>query len=142
MKDDFGKNLMTPEPGATGVLLFGHGSSVDDANQGVRDLALQIQNAGPYQYVRAAFLEMAQPNLAAAMAQAAESGLRRVIIIPFFLTMGIHLRRDLPNLVAPLQQKYPQLEIQVGQSLEGHPLMPSIILGRVREVIETLEAAR
>jgi sirohydrochlorin ferrochelatase len=127
---------MKADDSATGIVLFGHGSSVDDANQGVRDLALQIQNVGPYQYVRAAFLEMAQPDLGAAVAQAAEAGLRRVIIIPFFLTMGIHLRRDLPNLFAPLQQKYPRLEIQVGQSLEGHPLMPSIILGRVREAIE------
>ena len=127
---------MKADDSATGIVLFGHGSSVDDANQGVRDLALQIQNVGPYQYVRAAFLEMAQPDLGAAVAQAAEAGLQRVIIIPFFLTMGIHLRRDLPNLVAPLQQKYPRLEIQVGQSLEGHPLMPSIILGRVREAIE------
>ena len=130
---------MTPVEGATGILLFGHGSSVEDANQGVRDLALQIQNAGPYQYVRAAFLEMAQPDLHAAVAQASEAGMRRVIIIPFFLTMGIHLRRDLPNLVTPLQRKYPQLEIQVGQSLEGHPLMPSIILGRVREAIEAAQ---
>jgi sirohydrochlorin ferrochelatase len=142
MRNDFGEVLMTPAEGATGIVLFGHGSSVDDANQGVRDLARQIQNAGPYHYVRAAFLEMAQPDIDGAVAQASEAGLRRVIIIPFFLTMGIHLRRDLPNLIAPMKQKYPQLEIQVGQSLEGHPLMASIILGRVREVIEALEAAR
>lgn len=133
---------MTSEEGATGIVLFAHGSRVDDANQGVRDLARQIQDAGPYQYIHAAFLELAQPDLGAAVAQAAEAGLRRVIIIPFFLTMGIHLRRDLPNLVAPMKQKFPQLEIQVGQSLEGHPLMVSIILGRVREVIEAVEAAR
>ena len=133
---------MTPEEGATGIVLFGHGSRVDDANQGVRELALRIQNAGPYHYVRAAFLEPAQPDLNAAVAEAAEAGLRRVIIIPFFLTMGIHLRRDLPNLIAPMKQKYPRLEIQVGQSLEGHPLMTSIILGRVWEAIEAVEAAR
>jgi len=133
---------MTPDEGATGIVLFGHGSSVEEANQGVRELALQIQNAGPYHYVRAAFLELAQPDLNAAVAEAAEAGLRRVIIIPFFLTMGIHLRRDLPNLIAPMKQKYPRLEIQVGQSLEGHPLMTSIILGRVWEAIEAVEAAR
>lgn len=133
---------MTPEEGATGIVLFGHGSRVDDANQGVRDLARQIQDAGPYRYVRAAFLELAQPDLDTAVAEAAAVGLRRVIIVPFFLTMGIHLRRDLPNLIAPMKQQFPQLEIQVGQSLEGHPLMASIILGRVREVIEELEAAR
>ncbi len=42
---------------------------------------------------------------------------------------------DLPSLVAPEKAKYPGLEIEVGQSLEDHPLMASIILGRVRELI-------
>lgn len=126
----------------TGILLFGHGSSVEEANRGVHELARQIREMGPYSYVRATFLELAQPDLCAAIAQAVEAGMRRVIVIPFFLTMGIHLRRDLPNLIEPERRKYPNLEIDVGQSLEGHPLMASIILGRVREVIEQPKATR
>lgn len=133
---------MTTDHKTTGVLLFGHGSSVEEANRGVHELARQIQEMGPYSYVRAAFLELAQPDLGAAIAQAIEAGMRRVIVIPYFLTMGIHLRRDLPNLIAPQRRKYPDLEIDVGQSFEGHPLMASIILERVREVIEQPKAAR
>ncbi len=133
---------MTAEKKTTGVILFAHGSSVDEANRGVSELARQIQEMGPYSFVRAAFLELAQPDLGAAIAQAAEAGLHRVIIVPYFLTMGIHLRRDLPNLVEPVKIKHPGLEIDVGRSLESHPLMASIILGRVREVIEETKAAR
>lgn len=131
---------MTTESASTGIVLFGHGSSVEDANQGVRDLAKQVRDAGPYQHVRAAFLELAQPDLNAAVAEAAAAGLARVIIIPYFLTVGIHLRRDLPHLIAPLQQKYPRLTLEVGASLEGHPMMASIILGRVREVMEKFKS--
>ncbi len=126
---------MSTKDETTGIVLFAHGSSVDEANRGVRELARRTQEMGPYGYVRAAFLELAQPDLSTAIAQAVEARLRRVIIIPYFLTMGIHLRRDLPSLVAPEKAKYPGLEIEVGQSLEAHPLMTSIILGRVREVI-------
>ena len=127
---------------ATAILLFGHGSRVEDANEGVRTLARQIEEAGPYRHVRAAFLELGQPDLAGAVDEAVNTGFQRVIVIPFFLTMGVHLRRDLPNLVAPLKQKHPNVEIEVGQSLEGHPLMASMILGRVQEVIEGLKTAR
>ena len=35
-----------------------------------------------------------------------------------------------------------RLEIEVGQSLEGHPLMASIILERVREITRTTRVAR
>lgn len=125
---------MTHDAKSTAVLLFAHGSSVEDANRGVRELARQIEALGPYRYVRAAFLEQAQPNLAAAIAQAVEAGFRQVVVIPYFLTMGLHLRRDLPSLVAPQKQKYPNVKIEVGASLEGHPAMPAIILERVREI--------
>jgi sirohydrochlorin ferrochelatase len=119
----------------TGIVLFAHGSPVEDANRGVHDLAAGIEAAGPYDYVRAAFLDSAQPDLAASVRQAAEAGIERVVVIPYFLTVGLHLRRDLPKLVAAAQAEHPHLEIVVGQSLEGHPQMPSLILDRVREII-------
>jgi sirohydrochlorin ferrochelatase len=131
---------MATESATTGIVLFGHGSRVEEANQGVRDLARQVQDSGPYPHVRAAFLELAQPDLNAAVSEAVAARLQRLIIIPYFLTAGVHLRRDLPNLIAPLKRKYPHMTIEAGQSLEGHPLMASIILGRVQEVIEPSNA--
>src|ERR1017187_5283665 len=103
----------------TGILLFAHGSPVEDANRGVHDLAAKIETAGPYRYVRAAFLEGGQPDLPGAVAKGAAAGLERIIIIPYFLTVGLHLRRDLPKLVSAAQEEHPGIEIIVGQSLEG-----------------------
>jgi sirohydrochlorin ferrochelatase len=120
----------------TGIVLFAHGGPVEDANQGVRDVAAKVAAAGPYPYVRAAFLEGVPPDLPAAVREAAEAGIERLIVIPYFLTMGLHMRRDLPQLVAAAKGRHPNLEIAVGESLEGHPLMPSIILGRVQEALE------
>ena len=120
----------------TGILLFAHGSPVEEANRGVRSLAASIAAAGPYTYVRAAFLDGGAPDLLGGVREAAGAGLQRLIIIPYFLTDGLHLKRDLPRLIAAAQENYPQLEIAVGQSLEGHPLMPSIILSRVQEVLQ------
>ncbi len=121
----------------TGILLFAHGSPVEEANRGVHDLAEKIAAAGPYRYVRAAFLDGGQPDFLAGVMEAAEAGLQRLIVIPYFLTVGLHLRRDLPKLVAAAKEKYPDFEIAVGKSLEGHPLMPSIILGRVQEALQS-----
>ena len=132
---------MSLENSSTAILLFAHGSRVEEANEGVRELARQVQSSGAYAYVRAAFLELAPPDLSQGVAEAVQAGVKRVIVIPYFLTLGVHLRRDLPSLVEPLKQKYPGVEIQVGQSLESHPLMPSIIIGRVHEVLEGTKAS-
>jgi sirohydrochlorin ferrochelatase len=119
----------------TGIILFAHGSRVEKANSGVHELARQVQEAGGFPYVRAAFLEMAQPDLATAIAQAVDSGERRIIVIPYFLTVGVHLRRDLPALVTREQERHPGVEIRVSDSLEGHPGLPSVILDRVHDVL-------
>lgn len=122
--------------GEPAVILFAHGSAVEAANDGVRKLARKIQEAGTYVHVQASFLGPGRPELGPAIAEAAEAGFQRIVVIPYFLTLGIHLRRDLPRLVASAKQKHPRLEIQVGRSLEDHPEMASLILSRIREVTE------
>src|SRR5271157_5059682 len=126
----------------TGILLFAHGSPVEEANRGVHELAAKIETTGPYRYVKAAFLDGGQPDLFTGVRQAVEAGIERLIVIPYFLTVGLHLHRDLPKLVAAAREKHPNFEIAVGQSLEGHPLMPSIILGRIEEVLQGESASQ
>lgn len=123
---------MSDDSASTGILLFAHGSRVEEANRGVHELAERVQIAGDLAYVRAAFLEIAQPDLDTAVAEGVEAGMKRLIVVPYFLTTGTHLKRDLPELVARQQQKHPGLSIEVSDSLQGHPLMPSLILDRVR----------
>jgi sirohydrochlorin ferrochelatase len=118
-----------------GVILFAHGSTVAEANQGVDQLAAEVGRAGGFHFVRSAFLDCVRPTLGEAIAEAVAAGSERIIVIPYFLTMGIHLRRDLPNLIAPERVRHPQVTIEVGQSLEGHPSMSSIILERVEQVM-------
>jgi sirohydrochlorin ferrochelatase len=127
------KQLKDNEPA---IILFAHGSAVEDANEGVRKLARRIQRQGGYAYVRASFLGPGKPELGPAIAEAVARGFRRIVVIPYFLTLGIHLRRDLPRLVAVEKKKHPGLEIQVGRSLEDHPEMASLVLSRIREITE------
>lgn len=118
-----------------GILLFAHGSPVEEANAGVRELASKVASVGSYDYVRAAFLDGGEPDLPAAIEQASRAGITRLIVIPYFLTVGLHLRRDLPKLIDAARARHPDTEISVGQSLEAHPLMPQMILTRIQEVI-------
>lgn len=128
---DSEKPLTDGEPA---IILFAHGSAVEAANQGVRDLAVRIQSQGAYAHVRASFLGPGQPELGPAVAEAVGAGFHRIVVIPYFLTEGKHLRLDLPRLVAAEKRKFPELEIQVGRSLEDHPEMAALVLSRIREI--------
>jgi len=113
----------------TGIVIFAHGSSVPSANDAVRIVAEAAAAAGAFERVETAFLE-AQPNLADAITRLASSGVTRILVVPYFLTLGIHLQRDLPDIVAELAQTHQNVEIRVTPPLDGHPALTQILLDR------------
>ncbi len=133
---------MDAEEKAAAVVIFAHGSSVEAANKAVFDLARKVQEAGPFPEVRAAFLDPFKPSLETTLDNIVQAGFNRVVVIPYFLTLGLHMRRDLPALLAEQRKKHPRVEILAGASLDAHPLMASIITGRVREAMSQPEAER
>jgi sirohydrochlorin ferrochelatase len=119
----------------TVILLFAHGSAVEEANHRVAALAAEVSRRARCP-VSCAFLEIAQPDLDAAVAESAGAGARRIVVIPYFLTMGVHVSEDLPRLIKRQEARFPGVEILAGQSLEGSPGMADLILDRVREALE------
>jgi sirohydrochlorin ferrochelatase len=116
----------------TGYIVFAHGSSVESANQAVRAAAGEMARRGGYEAVKAAFLGGGEPDLAGAMNQLADRGVSRVVVIPYFLTLGLHLQRDLPRLIEQLKRAHPGLEIEVTEPLDGHPAMIDALLDRAQ----------
>ena len=118
----------------TGIIVFAHGSRIEAANEAVRTVAADLARAGQYPHVQAAFLELGQPDLPGAVQVLSAQGVERVVIIPYFLTLGIHLERDLPALVAQISLSHNGLQIAVTPPLDGHPALLQILLDRVRTI--------
>lgn len=116
--------------------MFGHGSSVESANDAVRAMAAELQRRNGYRAVETAFLEAGKPDLQGAIDRLASQGVEHAIVIPYFLTLGMHLQRDLPRLVEAIRAVHPGLEIQVTPPLDGHPALIDALLGRAREATE------
>ncbi|HTS29140.1 MAG TPA: CbiX/SirB N-terminal domain-containing protein [Bryobacteraceae bacterium] len=125
---------MTPADRAvrTGYVVFAHGSRIESANQAVRTVAADVACAGGLERVEAAFLELGQPDMEGAVAKLAAEGIRRVVIIPYFLTLGLHLERDLPAIVSRIGKAHPGVELITTPPLDGHPGLVTILLDRAR----------
>jgi sirohydrochlorin ferrochelatase len=117
----------------TAYIVFAHGSSIESANEAVRTVARDLAAAGGFPCVVAAFLEGGKPDLSAAAGEAAARGFSRAVVIPYFLTLGLHLQRDLPRLIDAVRRAHPGLELEVTQPLDGHPAMIQALLTRARE---------
>jgi len=104
----------------TGFVVFAHGSRVESANQAVRDASVQMAASGRH-LVEAAFLELGEPDLAGAARRLVSRGVKRIIVIPYFLTLGTHMQRDLPRLASEASRMNGGIEIQITPPLDGHP---------------------
>jgi sirohydrochlorin ferrochelatase len=133
----------------TGYIVFGHGSTLESANDAVRamaaklsaEMAMNIVPAGSAATVETAFLESGKPDLRGAVDVLAGRGITHIVVIPYFLTLGMHLQRDLPRLVEAIRLAHPAIEIQVTPPLDGHPAMLDALLGRAREAAKELHAS-
>lgn len=119
----------------TGLIVFAHGSSVASANQAVEKVAADMAQAGAYLAYETAFLEVARPDLKEAVARLTAKGTDRIIVLPYFLTLGIHLKRDLPRIVAELSLIHKGVEITITEPLDGHPALKEILLDRARKAL-------
>jgi sirohydrochlorin ferrochelatase len=118
----------------TGIVVFAHGSRIEPANQAVRDVAANLALAGDFTHVEAAFLELGQPSLSDAVATLLLKGATEVLVLPYFLTLGMHLERDLPRLVQSIEQSHPNLSISVAPPLDGHPALLQALLDRAKSL--------
>jgi sirohydrochlorin ferrochelatase len=119
----------------TGITLFAHGSSVQGANDAVQRIAASFAERGGYSLVEASFLELAQPDLPEAVKRLVARGADHILVIPYFLTLGIHLRRDLPRIVNELQSIYQGVRIEVTEPLDGHPALLEALLDRAKDAM-------
>jgi sirohydrochlorin ferrochelatase len=120
-------------PETTGIVLFAHGSSVESANEAVRAVTAAVAVEGGFSAIETAFLELGRPDLPEAIRRLAVRGLRRIVVVPYFLTLGIHLKRDLPRIVEECMGRHPGLSIEVTDPLDGHPALRQIILDRAKK---------
>ena len=100
-------------------------------------MAAQFGAASGIELVEPSFLELGQPDLAGAIVRLIEQGAERIIVVPYFLTLGKHLQRDLPRIVGEISSIHPGVEILVTPPLDGHPAMVDALVDRAREALRS-----
>ncbi len=121
--------------GTMGLIIFAHGSSVVDANEAVRRTAEMAAERCGVAMWETAFLELAEPDLEAAVRTLLERGAKKIIVAPYFLTMGVHLSIDLPRILAGIRETLPGVDVVETPPLDGHPALVDILADRARALI-------
>ena len=97
----------------TAIVLFAHGSRDPAWQRPMLAVAQRIRTQLPQAWVACAYLELTEPSLTQAVAQAVTLGHAHIRVLPMFLGVGKHVREDLPVLMAQLQHDHPQVQFDL-----------------------------
>lgn len=117
----------------TAVLLIAHGSRRPEANADLLRVAEQVATQGRYALVETSYLELSPPTIAEGGRKCVHRGANRVLMLPYFLSAGVHVVQDLEAARQELSEEFPQVTFQLCPPLGLHPLMVQIVLDRLQE---------
>ena len=97
------------------LILLAHGSRRKESNLEIEFLAKKIAifKLKEFEVVMPAFLEFAKPSITEAIDKCAVIGATEVTLLPYFLSAGVHITKDIPSEVEKSSQKNPNLKIKI-----------------------------
>jgi precorrin-8X/cobalt-precorrin-8 methylmutase len=125
-----------PDESKTAVLFLGHGSRAEGAAAAMAAAVERVRQRSRFAILEACFLELAQPDLPEALRGCVERGASRVVIVPYFLHRGMHIRRDVPNLLRQELEKYPGLKVSLGTPIGLHADLAAVMVAGAEETAQ------
>jgi len=111
------------------LLLVSHGSRREASNDEVRELALRMNTMNhDFDAVSCAFLELAEPLIPDGIRQAITQGADEVVVLPYFLSAGRHVTKDVPAEVEIVQKEQPDKKISIAPYLGSASSIASTLL--------------
>lgn len=117
----------------TAVLLIAHGSRRTEANADLDFIAEGLRDRGRYPIVQISFLELAEPGIEDGGARCVAAGANDVILLPYFLSPGVHAIEDLAAARDRLSARFPAVHFNLAEPLGRHPMLVDIVEQRARE---------
>jgi sirohydrochlorin ferrochelatase len=118
-----------------GLLVVGHGSRSEDAVAVFRQIVDEVRSRGTFTHVEGAHMELAEPGIEEMVKLLADKNVNEIIIAPYFLYEGVHLKKDIPDIIAQLVSDFPDIEFRMAKPIGFEPVLADILLKRVSEII-------
>lgn len=117
------------------LVLIAHGSRREASNEEVRELATELarQNSD-FDEVYSGFLELAEPSIPDSIRQAAASGATEIVILPYFLSAGRHVVKDIPAEIDSVRDELSGVMINVAPYLGSAKEIPQVLIAQADKI--------
>lgn len=117
----------------TAILLMGHGSRVPGAGENMERVAQRLRERGEHSTVEVCYMELQEPRFEDVFHRCLERGVTRMLVMPYLLNAGLHLRSDIPGLLQRIAHDHPEVTLILGKHLGFDDLLVELVKKRVGE---------
>ncbi|MCL0058127.1 precorrin-8X methylmutase [Dehalococcoidia bacterium] len=124
----------------TGAIILAHGSrNGREVSEILGEISRKVKECLPsHMKLVWAAMQFNHPNLEEAINILVREGVERVVIMPYFLFEGIHVTKDIPDLVNDIKQTYPEVEFVLAKTLGVDEPLIDLVVRRIQEVAPEL----
>lgn len=115
------------------IILLGHGSRVRNAGGDMEKIAGLLKGKYGFPLVEYCFMSRLGPHFPETLEKVVAAGADSVMVIPYFLHTGLHIRLDIPEMMQAEAEKYPSVKIQLGKNLGYDESLAELVVKRIGE---------
>ena len=116
------------------IIIIGHGSPRKEANtidSLAESLHAELHPGCSDHCVTGAYLQFSDPDIETVIEKSVAEGAGRIILHPFFLNAGMHVTKDIPELIESAKQKYPGVDFIYTEPLGMHEKLVDVVKERI-----------
>ena len=118
------------------VQLIAHGRRRAEANEELTLIADRLRQQSDHPLVIASYLELADPSIPAGARLCVAAGAAEVLMLPYFLSPGLHVTEDLQRFRDEASVEFPEVSFRLCPPLGQHPLIIDILRDRLNEATQ------
>ncbi len=97
------------------LIILAHGSRREESALELATLAEDLEKMGAEKFniVRSAFVQFCSPTFHEVVDELVEKGIGEIVVLPYFISAGNHVVKDIPELIATSKSNHPELLLSV-----------------------------
>lgn len=116
-----------------GILILAHGSRRRETEDTLSALARKVREMTGVEALETAFLQFSDTTLWAGLDKLCARGCTEIVLIPYFLFDGVHIREDIPAEIEQYVKAHEAVSVRMGRTLGADDRLAQIVADQVKE---------
>ncbi|WP_341876885.1 CbiX/SirB N-terminal domain-containing protein [Defluviitalea saccharophila] len=118
-----------------GILILAHGSREKSTEQTLQQVVKYLGEIFSEEIIETAYLQFSNLDLHTGLEKLRAKGVDNIIVIPYFLFEGVHIKEDIPKEIDKYLKENKDVKITMGKTLGADKRLAEILADRIRDAL-------